>query len=168
MTRNDMNRSELRKRVLRSLKSGYSLPMPKEPEGAGGMEFPSDLTRLTDVEVRQQMSYWKAMAGYTNTVLARSMIDEMAYKREVRDFERRFKFENKPDRNAPMWEVEAPLADNAAYQHLRGKLDNAEAMVVILKSLRDSQEGYFTVASRELTARMGEHQREHNGGSGAH
>lgn len=160
--------SELRKRVLMSLKKGHGLSMPSAPEGEDGdvREFPKDLTQLTEIAVRQEMSYWKAMAGFVNTLLARSQVDEKAYKREVREYERSYKWNNKPDKNAPMWEVEAGLAEDEHYQRISLKLEAAEATVLVLKSLRDAYAGYYDVCSREMTARMGELSREHNGGSG--
>jgi hypothetical protein len=150
-----IDRSELRKRVLRALKKEHGISMPTPPEGQNGEieQFPKDMTSLSDIQVRQQMSYWKAMSGFTNTLLARSMVDEKAYKREARDYERQYKFRNKPDKSSPMWEVEAGLADDQHYRRLTEKLEQAEAMVILLKSVRDAQDGYYTAASRELTAR---------------
>lgn len=154
----EIERSELRKRVLRALKKGSGLSMPPSPEGEGGevKEFPKDLTQLQDIEIRQQMSYWQAMTGFANTMLARSMVDEKAYKREVRDYERRFKWNNKPAKGDPMWAVEAGLAEDQHYQRMSMRLEQAEVMVILLKSLRDAYAGYYTASSRELTARLGE------------
>lgn len=161
-----IDRSELRKRVMGALKRGHGLTVPSSPGGEDGevKEFPKDLTQLTEVGVRQQMSYWKAMTGYVNTLLARSEVDQMAYKREVRDYERQYKFNNKPEKSSAMWEIEAGLADDKTYQRLSHRLEGASAMVVLLKSLRDSYSGYYDVCSREMTARLGEHARENRGG----
>lgn len=158
----NFTKSELRKRIIGSLKRGHGLSMPSAPEGEDGevKEFPKDLTQLTEIEVRQQMSYWKAMQGFVNTLLARSEVDAKAYKREARDYERSYKWNNKPAKGDPMWAVEAGLAEDEHYQRVAMKLEQAEAMVIVLKSMRDTYDGYYTVASRELTARMGEADRE--------
>lgn len=152
-------RSELRKRVLRSLR-GRDITMPASP----GMidedqQFPLDITAVSTEKVRSLMSFWTGHLGYINSLFSRHMVDAMAYKREVRDYERRYKARNK-SKSDRVWEIEAELADDSHYERLVNTWQEAEAMVTVLKSLRDAYEGYYNAASRELTARMGEQARD--------
>ena len=152
-----VNKSELRKRVLKHIKVKAGLSMPKTPsQEASTKEFTSDLTRLSEMELRREMSHWKSMLGYVNTFLARSQVDEKSYKRSVKSYEREYKWRNKSDKNTAMWEIEAGLSQEKEYDLLVNKLEQCEAIVIVVKSLRDAYEGYYDVCSRELTARMGE------------
>lgn len=160
----NINASELRKRVLGALKTKHEIKVTKGPEG-DVKTFPSDLTRLNDQQVRQHMSYWKARAGYCNTLLASYEVDLVDFGQRVKDYERRYKFNNKPKATTPMWEIEAGLAEEPQYKRLVADRDQAKAVVTILKAERDNAASFYDACSREMTARISERDVESRGGA---
>ena len=161
----NINSSELRKRVLTALKGKHDVLPTLAPEG-DIKTFPSDLTKLNETQVRQHMSYWKARSGYCNTLLASYEVDVVDYGQRLKDFERRYKFNNKPEKATPMWEIEAGMADDPLHQRLVLDHQQAKALVVMLKAERDNASEFFVACSRELTARVSERDAESRGGAG--
>lgn len=159
MSKIDYQHSELRKRVMSSLRKQnvYSPVHPGAVDEDG--QFPTDITALSDIEVRQLMSFWTAQLGYIITYHARCVVDVTAYKRAVRDYERAYRASNR-QKNDKAWEVDAGLANDTMYQSLSSKHEHADALVTITKSLKDTFEQYYAAASREMTARLGEFGRE--------
>lgn len=163
-------RSELRKRIMRSIQGRVYVPdSPGQVEETSA--FPRDLTRLTDIEVRQQMSQWQAQLGFANTLMAREEIDVMAHKESLRRYEmakRANALEESEGKAKRKWESETDLVGDDYWEQLRDQLQFSEAMVVHLSRLRASFEGYYKACSRELSARLGERERdEGRGGDGA-
>lgn len=157
--------SDLRKRVLQSLKQ-TRINMPTAPDPVSEEnQFPLDITALSDVAVRRLMSFWTAHLGYLNSYHSRCMVDAMAFKREVKQYERMFKAKHKGEKDK-VWEIDAELANDNVYQRYVNRWEEAEAMAIVTKSLKESYESYYASASRELTARMGEYSRDMSHRSG--
>lgn len=162
----DYHHSELRKRVMSALR-GQQIYVPAHPGAVTEeQQFPKDITKLSDLEVRQLMSFWTAQLGYVTAYHSRCAVDLMSYKRSVKDYERSYRAANK-QKNDKAWEVDAGLADDSFYQSLYAKYEQAEAMTIVTKSLRDTMESYYNAASREMTARMSEQGRDMSRRSGA-
>lgn len=157
--------SELRKRVMTALRR-QNIESPQHPGKVDeASQFPKDITQLSDIDVRQLMSFWTAQLGYMNVYHARCLVDVSAYKRAVKEYERSYRARHK-QKNDKVWEIDSGLADDSHYQRLYSRFEEAEALVTITKSLKDSFEQYYTAASRELTARMSESSRDYSKRSG--
>jgi hypothetical protein len=164
-------RSDLRQRVKAAMRDA-NIHLPVNPGAVTEEEqFPRDITMLDDQQLGQQMSFWTAQLGYLNTYLARCEIDMLAYKKERRDYElahKRNSLEGKKPSEKRAWEAEAELAGDEMWEGLSDQYMFAEALVIQLRALKSSYEGYYATASRELTRRLGERDRaDGRGGYGA-
>lgn len=162
-----LRRSDLRQRVKAAMR-GASIYMPASPGPVTEEHrFPTDITRLDDMELGQQMSFWTAQLGYVNTYLARCEIDMKSYLQDKRDYEaahRKNVMEGKKASEMRKWEADAELVGDETWEQLRDQFMLAEAMVIQLKAVQKSYEGYYATASRELTRRSGERERDQGRG----
>lgn len=169
----ELSRSDLRQKVKAAMR-GANIYLPPSP---GPVEeehrFPNDITKLADIELGRQMSFWTSQLAYVNTYLARCEIDMMSYKRDLKDYElahrkNALKDGNRKASDIRKWEAEAELAGDETWESLRDQFMLAEAIVTQLKAVQKSYEAYYNTSSRELTRRMGERDRDSGrGGSEA-
>jgi hypothetical protein len=151
-------RSELRKRVMVTLKAD-KLPIPESPGLIEEYQFPSDLTILSDEDIRKMMSFWTAHLGYLLTYIARCQVDVMVYKRELDRYENVFRKQwlqqNDDKKNPPMWMIEVDMHDDPLYIRKLSAYTDSKAIETVCESMKDTYKAYYTTLSRELSARLG-------------
>ena len=152
------NLNKLRAHAIKSIKdAGLPIPEPQPPI-EDCQRFPADLTKLSDTDLRQQMSFWKAQSARAEFWRARADVDELGAKESVKRHEQRFRILN-PEYKVK-WESEAAMADDEHYNDLVNKLTMAKAKSIMAKGIVDSFDHYWQSLSRELAARISDKERE--------
>jgi hypothetical protein len=120
--------------------------------------FPHDLTRLHNVALRKQMSFWKAQLGRAEYVHAMACIDELGLKVQCEQAERRFRAVNQEFKTK--WSADAALSENPVYDKAHTKLQLAKAKAMMTKGIVSVYSHYWDSLSRELAARISDGERE--------
>lgn len=167
MARRMRRTDELIKSPRKTLRE-LGLPLPHrlaelEEEDA----FPTDITRLSEVQVRRLMSFWTAYYGYANATLGK-------YKGRVAVLERTLTSRKlilfnklKPEKKSAEWteSIKGKIQLDPEIKRYERILAEAEGMVAVLEPLVWTYMRYSDVASREITARSNEMERDFRSGT---
>lgn len=152
------------RRTLKEM--GLPVP-PKLPRLEDEDAFPTDITRLSDVEVRSLMSFWTAYYGYANATLGRykgrvAILSRVLINRKYILFQ-----QLKPEKKTADWSeaIHGQVQLNPEVRKYERILAEAEGMVAVMEPLVWTYMRYSEVASKEITARFKEAEREFDSGS---
>lgn len=137
-----------------SFLAAEGLPIPAK---IGHHSFPSDLTALNDLQLRQQMSSWANLLARAEFVTGKWASKELRGKHLRDKFVRQYRHTG--TFNAK-WKAEDSLAANPRYVVLEDKYQVACERHELAKRVRDGYEHYWKALSRELSARVGQVDRE--------
>jgi len=135
------------------------LPVPsKLPEITDRDQFPLDITKVSDEQVRHLLSYWTAQYAYANRLLGLEQ-GHVAILTRLLERKKLVLFNKyKPDRKSSDWSeaIKGRIAQNTLVHAMELKLARAEGVVSSLWPLVQDFKAYADTASREITARTSE------------
>ncbi len=139
----------------------FGIPRPRRlPELSADDQFPRDITRLSDKDVRTLMSFWTAYYAYANYQLGKAIGRKLVYNRLL-ERRRAILFEKfKPEKKTSDWSqaIEGRIMMDKEVKHLTMELAKAESLEAALNPLVWDFKAYADVASRDITARVHENE----------
>jgi len=135
--------------------ANIGVPLPTKPEHLHEYDWPLDITRVSNQEIRAMMSYYAAHSNYAahNIALLSNILDKLERELKNRTRKLRAKFSQQRLKVA---EASGKIEED----ELINKIENAKLHGKgVLRLLESAKEGYdrnIQVASRELSARDSE------------
>lgn len=141
------------------------LPLPKKI-AADVLPFPPNITELSHGQVRNLMSYYTAFYGYANSQLGmwkgkHAILSRILQSRKSILFQ-----QYKPEKKTSDWSeaIQGRIQKNKEIKKLEALSVEAEAMVAVLDTLVWTYMKFADVASREISARANEMERDFRSG----
>ncbi len=132
-----------------------AFPIPKHwtMEELDELEFPSDLTLLTHIELGKQMGIWTSVIAYTQYQVAMADIENTAKYNKL-EYERSKMFVRiSEEGKGTVAQRQSVIKSDPSIVKLLGESEVARAKYIMLKALYEAYSKYFNAFSRELSRR---------------
>lgn len=142
--------------------TALGLPRPgKPPDAVEGLDWPENVADLSPEELAHHLTWWSGWSSYARYHLGRAETNYSAYSRDF-DTEMKTRLYKSSGDHRTVTDAKAAITQMPDMVNMAKKQQEAEALVLLLKSLLQGYEDKYSTVSREVS-RRGQDFRETSG-----